>query len=188
MITKSELRIKYKALRKQLSDEQLDGDSMHLANLTLSLPVWNKVTFHIFLPITKHNEINTEYLLQILQGRDKRVVISKSDFDSGEMTHFLLDEHTRIEINSFGIPEPIDGIEIKPEQIDVVFVPLLAFDKSGHRIGYGKGFYDRFLSKCRPDAIFVGLSLFPSEPEIPAEATDIPLHFCVTPEMIYRFF
>lgn len=184
---KKELRIKYKNLRKQISKELLDTASLEIANLSLKLPIWDKVCYHIFLPIEKHNEINTEFLLQVLQGRDKRVVISKSDFSSGEMTHFLLDEHTRISINKFGIPEPEDGIEITAEQIDVVFVPLLAFDKSGNRIGYGKGFYDRFLSGCKPEAVFIGLSLFNPEEKISTEPTDIPLHYCVTPNRIYSF-
>ena len=86
-----------------------------------------------------------------------------------------------------GIPEPVSGIAILPEILDVVFVPLLAYDEKGHRIGYGKGFYDRFLKKCRPDTIFVGLSFFGPEPQIDFEATDVPLHYCVTPEGILDF-
>lgn len=184
---KQELRLKYKNLRRQFSKNSLDTKSIEIANSSLKLPIWNRIFYHIFLPIEKHNEINTEFLLQILQGRDKRVVISKSEFTTGEMTHFLLDEHTRIRINSFGIPEPEEGIEISPEKIDVVFVPLLAFDKNGNRIGYGKGFYDRFLSKCKSSAIFIGLSLFEPEEQISTEPTDIPLHYCITPQRIYSF-
>src|SRR5690606_29706561 len=104
--------------------------------------------------------VNTDYLLHILQGKDKSIVASKADFEKGEMAHFLLQENTVLKASEYGIPEPISGIELSPELLDVVFVPLLAYDKIGHRVGYGKGFYDRFLAKCNKNAVFVGLSFF----------------------------
>jgi 5-formyltetrahydrofolate cyclo-ligase len=70
----------------------------------------------------------------------------------------------------------------------VVFVPLLAFDKKGHRVGYGKGFYDRFLSDCKPETIKIGLSFFEAEESISAILpSDIRLDFCVTPTEIIVF-
>jgi len=64
----------------------------------------------------------------------------------------------------------------------------LAFDEKGNRIGYGKGFYDRFLNECKKDVIKVGLSFFEATTTIEdTNANDIPLDFCVTPEKIYRF-
>ena len=69
------------------------------------------------------------------------------------MTHYLLTDNTKIKKNKYNIPEPIDGIEVPDNKIEVVFVPLLAFDKKGHRVGYGKGFYDHFLSGCQPNTI-----------------------------------
>jgi 5-formyltetrahydrofolate cyclo-ligase len=70
----------------------------------------------------------------------------------------------------------------------VVFVPLLAFDKQGNRVGYGKGFYDRFLANCKPETIKIGLSFFEVENEI-ADVfnNDIELDYCVTPNKIYTF-
>ena len=70
----------------------------------------------------------------------------------------------------------------------MVLVPLLCFDESGHRVGYGKGFYDRFLTKCRPDTQKVGLSYFPPVKEITdADSFDIRLDLCLTPEKVWRF-
>ena len=72
--------------------------------------------------------------------------------------------------------------------IDVVFIPLLAYDAKGHRIGYGKGFYDRFLQQCKPETLKIGLSFFEAETSIiPHEFTDISLDFCVHPKGIYQF-
>jgi 5-formyltetrahydrofolate cyclo-ligase len=103
------------------------------------------------------------------------------------MQHILLQENTCITVSKFGIPEPQQGIEVLAHSIDVVFVPLLAFDKKGHRIGYGKGFYDRFLKQCAPEAQFVGLSFFAPENKIPSASHDIALDYCVTPTNIYTF-
>lgn len=187
MSDKTTLRLKYKKLRENLSEESIEDMSLQIANQALHLPIWNKTYYHIFLSISEKKEVNTEYLLHILQGKDKSIVISKVDFISGEMKHFLLQENTVLKTSKYGIPEPVSGIEISPEMLDVVFVPLLAYDKNGHRIGYGKGFYDRFLAKCSPNAVFVGLSFFEAEPEIFFEATDVPLDFCVTPNKSYSF-
>ena len=93
-----------------------------------------------FLTIAKLYEVNTEYLLNILAGKDKNILISRSNFVNSSMRHYLLTDNTRIKKNMHDIPEPVDGIEINDTTIDVVFVPLLAFDKDGNRIGYGKGF------------------------------------------------
>ena len=104
------------------------------------------------------------------------------------MTHFLLTENTRFIKNDYGIPEPVNGLEVPVSKIDVVFVPLLAYDKKGNRVGYGKGFYDRFLKKCRPDVIKIGLSFFEPEEQIEdISLDDVKLDFCVTPYGVYGF-
>ena len=186
-MNKAELRKLYKEKRMGLSLADVESMSIEIANNSLRLPVWDHSYFHIFLPIQAKKEVNTEYLLHILQGKDKSVVISKSDFGTMEMRHFLLQEHTVIRTNEFGIPEPESGIEISPAQLDVVFVPLLAFNSKGHRIGYGKGFYDRFLRKCRPECLIVGLSFFETEDLFIHENTDFPMDFCITPKKVYGF-
>ena len=104
------------------------------------------------------------------------------------MTHFLLTDSTKLVKNSYNIPEPVDGIQISTEQIDVVFIPLLAFDKTGHRIGYGKGFYDRFLANCKPETLKIGLSFFKAEiTNFDYLSSDIGLNYCITPNKNYKF-
>ena len=187
-MTKKEARIKYKNLRSELSIEKRDEKSCAIANESLKLPIWDKQYFHVFLSITEHFEVDTEYILHILAGKDKDILISKSDFEKREMTHYLLTDGTKIKKNEYNIPEPVDGIEVPDSKIEVVFVPLLAFDKKGHRVGYGKGFYDRFLSKCKSDVITVGLSFFEVENEITdVNENDFKLDYCVTPSKIYKF-
>ena len=185
---KKELRAKYKALRNQLSENDLEKMSLAIANKVLTLPIWKKTYFHIFLPIMEHKEVNTEFVLHLLSGKDKEIVVSKSDFETREMTHFLLTDNTKIKKNEYNIPEPVDGLEVPTNKIDVVFVPLLAFDKTGHRVGYGKGFYDKFLTECTPETIKIGLSFFEAE-EIIEDVfeNDVKLDYCVTPNGVCRF-
>jgi 5-formyltetrahydrofolate cyclo-ligase len=192
---KKALRSKYKVLRQSLTQEEIEDKSLAIANQLLRMDavpslrlVWNKLYYHLFLAIEEQKEINTEYILQILAGKDKEIVISKCDFATLGMTHFLLTDNTKIKKNSYNVPEPVDGLEVPDAKIDVVFVPLLAYDKQGNRVGYGKGFYDNFLSKCKPETIKIGLSFFPPEEKIEdVSANDVKLDFCVTPDRIISF-
>ena len=185
---KPELRKKYKTLRNALSVTQIDDLSMAIANQLLKLPVWRHTFYHVFLAIEEQKEVNTDYVLNILSGKDKNIMISKSDFETGLMTHFLLTDNTLLKKNSYNILEPVDGIEVSTDKIDVVFIPLLAFDKKGNRVGYGKGFYDRFLAKCNPEIIKIGLSFFEAETEITdVNKNDVTLDYCVTPKGVYTF-
>ena len=192
---KKSLRQKAKAERQKLTQEEIEDKSLAIANQLLRMDtvpslrlVWTKLYYHLFLTIEEQKEINTEYILQILAGKDKEIVISKCEFTTLGMTHFLLTDNTKIKKNSYNVPEPVDGLEVPDAKIDVVFVPLLAYDKQGNRVGYGKGFYDNFLSKCKPETIKIGLSFFPPEEKIEdVSESDVKLDFCVTPEEIYRF-
>ncbi|MDI9309788.1 MAG: 5-formyltetrahydrofolate cyclo-ligase [Limnohabitans sp.] len=187
-MTKKELRTKYKNLRKELTFDEIMNESLMIANHCIDLPIWEKTYFHLFLPIEKHKEINTEFILQILSGRDKEIVISKSNFEELSMAHYLLTDNTKIKVNDYGIPEPIDGLEVPTNKIEVVFVPLLAYDKKGNRVGYGKGFYDKFLNECKPDTIKIGLSYFDPEESIDdVLETDIKLNYCITPFGVIQF-
>lgn len=186
-MTKSELRKKYKVLRNDLSAKQIDDFSLAIANQLLKLPIWEFSFYHIFLSIEEQKEVNTDYILNVLSGKDKNIIISKSNFETGDMVHYLLTDNTVIKKNTYNIPEPFDGIEISNDKIEVVFIPLLAFDKTGNRVGYGKGFYDRFLANCKPETIKIGVSFFEAEAEIlDVYEGDVRLDYCVAPERIYK--
>ena len=185
---KKDIRQKYKAKRQELNEVEIEDLSLAIANKVLTLPIWDKTYFHIFLPIAEHKEVNTEYILHLLSGKDKEIVISKTDFASRNMTHFLLTDNTKIKKNEYNIPEPVDGLEVPTHKIEVVFVPLLAFDKTGHRAGYGKGFYDKFLRECKPESIKIGLSFFEAEERIAdIFESDVKLNYCITPNEVYKF-
>ena len=145
---------------------------------------------HIFLPIQLKNEIDTWGIIRKLHTEYPhiQVVASVSDLQELTLTHHWLLPETELVQNKWGIPEPQGAETVAIENIDLVLVPLLAFDTQGHRVGYGKGFYDRFLHLCRPDTVKVGLSL--EEPVV--QITDIhegdtSLDFAVTPAKVYKF-
>jgi len=184
---KKDLRLQYISLRKEVSQQSLLNASLTIANRLLQLPIWDFNYYHIFLPIISKNEVDTSFILSILQGKDKNIVLPKIQGEDS-LQHILLTDSTRLKTNSWGVPEPTEGIEVPAQKIDVVFIPLLAFDENGNRVGYGKGFYDNFLQECRNDITKVGLSLFSAEREITdVIENDIPLDYCVTPEKIYSF-
>lgn len=188
MANKKELRKKYKELRLVFNENDIDQMSIAIANQVLLLNIWQKTYFHLFLPIKNQNEVNTEFLLSALQGKDKEIIVSKSNFETTEMTHFLLTDNTFFKKNEFGIPEPIDGIDVPISKLDVVFIPLLAFDNLGNRVGYGKGFYDKFLVQCKPQTVKIGLSFFEPENFIQdLDQCDIKLDICISPKKIYFF-
>ena len=136
--------------------------------------------------VDKLKEINTNYIISILQGRDKNIIIPKVVSNS-QLSHYLLTDATKLKSNQRGLLEPINGIEVKPKKIQVIFVPLLAYDCYGARVGYGKGYYDRFMSKCDDKCIKIGLSFFLPEEKIFISPSDIKLNYCVTPKKIYNF-
>lgn len=185
---KNALRKKYKKLRMALTNDDVEELSLRIANELLKVDIWHYEFFHIFLPIEEQKEVNTEYILNILAGKDKNIIVSKSDFSTRQMSHFLLSDSTTLKKNSYNIPEPIGGIEISTDKINVVFVPLLAYDQHGNRVGYGKGFYDRFLSECDKSTVKVGVSFFTPETRILDNGFyDVKLDYCVTPEGIVEF-
>ncbi len=188
MNKKNSLRTFYKSKRDSLDPSDIEAQSIKITNHLIELPIWEKTYYHLFLTINRLKEVDTSFILTLLQGRDKDIVVSKSNFEKLTLAHFLLSDSTRLKVNTWGIPEPVDGIEVPVSKIQVVFVPLLAFDVSGNRVGYGKGFYDRFLKSCNPDTIKIGLSFFEAENLIEGiHDGDAPLDYCVTPEKIYRF-
>jgi len=185
---KNKLRNKYQELRTGISSEEIETKSIEIANNLLKLPIWDYNFYHLFLTISEKKEIDTQPILHILQGKDKNILLSKADFNTRKLTNYLLTDSTVIKKNKWNIPEPVDGIEIPASKIDVVFVPLLAFDQLGNRVGYGKGYYDIFLAGCKNDVIKIGLSLFEAEEKITGILTsDVPLDYCVTPQKTYRF-
>jgi 5-formyltetrahydrofolate cyclo-ligase len=116
------------------------------------------------------------------------IVLPKADPKTFAMAHYLYNEQTNLQLNEWGVSEPADGETVAPTLIDMVIIPLIAFDEKGYRVGYGKGFYDRFLAQCRKNTVKIGLSIEAPVPKITdINQYDIPMDYCLTPEKIWRF-
>lgn len=153
---------------------------------------WSNINYlHIFLPIKEKKEIDTFDFLSYFKIHHPaiKIVIPRSDFENISLSNVLFDhEHTILVKNKYQIPEPLYGKIISSDKIDAVLVPLLAFDNLGNRLGYGAGFYDRFLNTCRADCKKIGLSFYEANTNLlPAEPFDELLTHCITPKRTYIF-
>ncbi|WAC10923.1 5-formyltetrahydrofolate cyclo-ligase [Dyadobacter pollutisoli] len=190
---KALLRKDFLMKRIRLTQEEASiKTDLIIKNLLQSLELLAFETVHIFLPQLGKNEIDTWKIIPQLRISFPDVSIAVPYVIPGtrEMEHCLLDSQTILIPNQWKIPEPDPQSSkiIYPENIDVVLVPLLAFDLKGYRVGYGGGYYDRFLAQCRPDTIRIGLSYFGPVDEIgDIDPYDVPLHYCITPGQTYQF-
>lgn len=185
-MTKSELRTLYRKKRKQFSQKEIDQFTSGILENLKTLPIWENEVFHIYVPIRAKNEINTWLIINYLHDLGKTIVVPKIEGD--QLLSCKIDAETEWEIQSFGVPEPKNPELFDSSQIEVVFVPMLICDYTGHRIGYGGGFYDRFLGSLSPNVLKVGLNLFaPIDKIEEVESTDIPLDYCVTSSEIVSF-
>ena len=180
------LRTKYLHERLSMEKKEVNSLSYSVTNKLHKLKIWDKTYYHIYNSIGKNNELSTYFLINFLFAKQKQIIIPK--IQNNRLIHFNIDHNTNFESNNLGIKEPIDGTQIDIEKIEIIFVPLIVFDLSGHRVGYGKGYYDRFLKLLNSNTLKIGLSLFePVEEIIDINNYDISMDICVTPNSIYDF-
>ncbi|MEK6780227.1 MAG: 5-formyltetrahydrofolate cyclo-ligase [Bacteroidota bacterium] len=188
-MTKSELRKLYSQRRFSLDEAECLRFSSQICDqffIHIDLSFIN--IMHAYLPIEKNKEPNTWLILDRIKKEFPKIRMSLPRVRNNSLENLFLEGAHQLEKNKWDIPEPKQGIPTPSAKIDLVIVPLLAFDQSGNRIGYGKGFYDKFLKECRPDCMKVGLSFFePIEKIIDVEEFDIALTHCITPTQLYQF-
>lgn len=188
---KSELRKIYIAKQKSLSDVERDKMSGEIAERFFAKFSLETIRFlHVFLSIEKNKEVKTDKLIELLWRDFPEIVtiVSRVNFETMTLENLKYDADTKLIKNKWHIDEPTGAELIEIEQIDLVLVPLLAFDERGFRVGYGKGFYDKFLSECRKDVLKIGLSHFAPVAEISdINEFDVKLDYCVTPDEIQEF-
>lgn len=188
--TKPHLRKQYLAKRKALSESEFGRINNQILEHFKQLDLSGVKVLHLFLSIVEKHEIDTSLIINYIKKHHPHINIAvpQSNFSSLTLTHFLMNDDLVIEKNYWNIPEPVSGIKINPDKIDMVLVPLLAIDQKGFRVGYGKGFYDRFLIECRTDVKTVGLSQFePIEKISDTDEYDFALNSCITPSGIIYF-
>jgi len=189
-MTKAELRKIYRQKRSSiLSKEKIKLDDLMLIQ-------FQKVCFDeiqillSYWPLLKFAEPNTHLFSGYLRHMIPSLLISYPVIDAANnnMQAVGVSEDSAYQLNEFGIHEPAEGDAIDAKAVDLVFIPLLICDIRGNRVGFGKGYYDKYLSNCRKDICKIAFSYFePVDAVEDANAFDVPLSYCITPACIYEF-
>lgn len=180
----------YKDKRMSLSEAERSklDDLLLIQFQSVDLPFLE--TLLSYWPIEENNEPNTHLFTEFLKFRNPelRICYPVSDFSKTLMTAVATDIDTPFEKRELNLYEPIKGDMVAADAIDMILVPMLAFDKEGYRVGYGKGFYDKYLAECRDDCIKAGFCYFdPLDSIDDRHEFDVPLDLCITPQNIYVF-
>ncbi len=189
-MTKTQLRVLYKNKRNTISDiEKLKLDDLLLIQFQ-QFDLSSIQSLFSYWPIEHHSEPNVDLMTRYLRIMIPEIQIAYPVINRAELTMkaILTDENTDFKNNDLGIYEPIGETVIEPKNLDLIFIPLLAFDQLGYRVGYGKGYYDRYLTYCKKETVKIGFSYF--EPIAKISDTnqfDVPLNYCITPQHIYEF-
>jgi 5-formyltetrahydrofolate cyclo-ligase len=186
-----------RTVRKEFLQRRMDIPADELKQLTALIasgfrkiklpPVNNLLSYN---PLVSRNEFDVSVCEEMLKEQNLiiRVAWPKIHVDVHDMEAVLVEKDGLYIKNKFNILEPVGGAIVPPKDLDVIFVPLVAFDTRGYRVGYGKGYYDRFLVQCRTDAVKVGFSFFDAVDYLEdIDEFDVPLNFCITPHRIYEF-
>ena len=188
-MTKKEIRTEYKRRRNELHPAQKEKMNDLLLIRFQKLPIEIPALIMTYAPIEKFNEFDPQLITDYCYFKNPNQVLFFPVTKANEgIISVVVDDNTTFAPNDFGIMEPVDGLDMFPEEIDLIIVPLLAFDANGFRVGYGKGYYDKFLKECREDALKIGFSYFePVDLISDINAFDVKLDYCITPDQIYDF-
>ena len=188
MITadKTFLRSYYNKKRFSLTKQEVDDLSQRVFKQLDKLNIWKLKHYHIFISILKYNELDTSSIINKLKSEQKIIIVPK--ISNNELVHIAINDETEFGLNEYGIKEPNDGNHFVIENLDIIFIPLLAFDIEGHRVGYGKGYYDRFLKLTNNSTLKIGLSFFDPINKIQdIDDNDVKLDYCITPKQVHKF-
>lgn len=189
-MTKSEARKIYSQKRKSITDkEKLLWNDLLLIQFQ-NVPLPDIVSVFSYIAMEKNNEIDTRNIINYLKFKNPGLLLAYPvcDFNSWTMDAIVVDERTTFGVNRFSTIEPCGGDILSPKDIDLVIVPLLCLDEEGYRVGYGKGFYDKYFQQTKPGVIKIGLAYFaPIEKIQDRNEFDVPLDYCITPQCVYEF-
>ena len=180
------LRKSFKKQRSLLDIHQ--GKELNTRNFKniLELNIQAKSCYQLYLSNEINNEAETGEIINLLFKKHKRVFVPK--IQGSNLINIEIDNNTNYSLNYLGIKEPLSSNQKDKNLLEVIFVPLLVFDKLGHRVGYGGGYYDKFLGNIKDDILKIGLSLFePIDKIQDIKKHDISLDYTITPKRVYNF-
>lgn len=145
-----------------------------------SLSEYEKASvIHCYVSMNKRREVNTHPLIKQMLANGKKVVVPITQMETGTLTHLRLHSFDDLKENTWGVLEPVGGEQIEIDALELVIVPMAGGDRQKNRIGYGKGFYDRFLDEVECPTVGLTFEECMVE-EIPTEPFDVPLGAVIT--------
>jgi 5-formyltetrahydrofolate cyclo-ligase len=189
-MTKSELRKLFIQRRRSMSPTQ-HAEASHLITEQLfeSIDLNSVSAVNCFVSLRHKGEVETQEIFERIWNEyaHVRTFAPRINERIGELESVPIARKTLLTENKWKIREP-EGEAADASILDLAIVPMLCFDNQGHRVGYGKGFYDEFLARCRPDCQKVGVCFFPPVERIDDyHAGDVRLDLCITPSGSLRF-
>jgi 5-formyltetrahydrofolate cyclo-ligase len=184
---KSELRKIYLEKRKNLSQDEISllSKRIFINFINYFKPVSDQ-KIHIFIPIEKFKEINTQIFIDYFLSRNIKIFVPK--IVDTKLISVEIFSDTQFETNNWGISEPVSNEDSEVLDFDFVITPLLYCDFKGNRVGYGKGFYDQFFENISKDSKKIGVNYFNPDYMIDdVWENDIPLDYLVTPIEVLSF-
>lgn len=184
---KSEIRKIYLKKRKNLSQDEvfLLSERIFENFINFFKPVSNQKV-HIFVPIEKFKEINTQIFIDYFLSRNIKVFVPK--IVDTKLISVEIFSDTQFETNNWGISEPVSNEDSEVLDFDFVITPLLYCDFRGNRVGYGKGFYDQFFENISKNSKKIGVNYFnPDDIIDDVWENDIPLDYLVTATDVLSF-
>ncbi len=185
---KNDVRKKIKSIRDGLSESFVGENSNIIANKLFSLNAINKASI-ILIYYSIHNEVNTHGIIEKLILMNKKVALPICKQDKNDLSFSIISSISELKSGSFGImePDPDKFSFVHPEAIDIVIVPGIAFDRVGNRIGYGKGYYDSFLSLLSHSQLKIGLCFdFQIFDKLPYDSFDVPVDCVITESLVIQ--
>jgi 5-formyltetrahydrofolate cyclo-ligase len=192
-MTKYDLRKQFKERRRVLTALEVAEQSEAIAQRFFGFfDVGLMTAVHSYLPISQQNEVNTLVLLNVIHDQypQTQIAVPRVIPNTTDLEHYLWTPDIKLTQNQWHILETNFKFQTPLSIIHypLIIVPLLAYDHSGNRVGYGKGYYDRFLAQCSPNTIKVGLSFFePVQLVEDVNQHDVRLDYCVTPTKVWVF-
>jgi len=172
--------IRQELLLRRISHQRAEEDSKKIAEKFAGLPQLKKAK-NILLYYPHKNEVDTRFIIKkLLEKGGFNLFLPKVSKD--QLLPVKINDLSGLKKGYAGIMEP-EGEIYPPEAIDIVIIPAVAFDLEGHRLGYGKGYYDRFLKET--GALRVGVAYdFQIVDKLPVEQHDVPVELILTPTRI----
>lgn len=173
--------------RKALSKEEIKEKSNKIKEKLFSLPEF-KDAKNILFYVSFNDEVDTQEIIkELLANKENNIIVPYVVENNPILQLSEIKNLNELEPKTLGILEPKGNFirEFSPKKLDLVIVPGLVFDKNGHRIGYGYGYYDRFLKKLDKDVVKIGFGFeFQIVDKIPEEKHDVPVDIMVTEKRV----